>query len=61
MHWDDAARTLTFAARAGSFPGVKGHTFNVVIVSAGHGVGGDPTASPDRTVSYTGEKLAIRF
>jgi alpha-D-xyloside xylohydrolase len=62
IHWDDAARTLTFAARQGSYPGMaKGHTFNVIIVGAGHGVGGDPTASPDKTVSYSGAKTQINF
>jgi hypothetical protein len=38
-----------------------GHTFNVVMVSAGHGVGGDATASPDKTVEYTGASVDVRF
>jgi hypothetical protein len=38
-----------------------GHTFNVVIVGAGHGVGGDAAASPDKAVAYSGEKTAVRF
>ncbi|HKN22609.1 MAG TPA: DUF5110 domain-containing protein, partial [Terracidiphilus sp.] len=62
MHWDDAARVLTLGAREGSYPGMaKGHTFNVVVVGAGHGVGGGVTAAPDKTVSYTGEKASARF
>jgi alpha-D-xyloside xylohydrolase len=41
IHWNDATRTLTIGARQGSYPGMPaGHTFNVVIVSSGHGVGG---------------------
>jgi alpha-D-xyloside xylohydrolase len=62
IHWDDAARTLTVGARQGSFPGMPaGHEFNVVIVSAGHGVGGDATASPDKTVHYTGANIQEKF
>jgi hypothetical protein len=38
-----------------------GHTFNVVMVSAGHGVGGDATASPDKTIQYTGTSVDVRF
>jgi hypothetical protein len=38
-----------------------GHTFNVVIVSSGHGVSGDATASPDKTIQYTGATVEARF
>ncbi len=62
MHWDDAHRTLTVGARQGSYPGMAaGHTFNVVIVSAGHGVGGEVTAKPDATILYTGVRVEERF
>ena len=62
IHWSDATRTLTLGARQGSYPGMTtGHTFNVVMVSAGHGVGGDATASPDKTVEYTGTSVDVRF
>jgi alpha-D-xyloside xylohydrolase len=62
MHWDDAARTLTFGAREGSYPGMaSGHTFNVVIVAAGHGVGVDPAPVPDKVIKYTGAKTEARF
>jgi alpha-D-xyloside xylohydrolase len=62
LHWDDATRMLTIGARQGSYPGMAaGHTFNVVIVSAGHGVGGDATASPDKTIQYTGVTIEARF
>jgi alpha-D-xyloside xylohydrolase len=61
IHWDDAGRTLSFGPRQGSYEGMaKGHTFNVVIVGAGHGVGGEVTAAPDKTVSYTGGKVAVK-
>ncbi len=46
LHWDDAAKTLTFGAREGSYPGMtETHTFNVVVVGEGRGVGiGESTA-----------------
>jgi len=62
IHWNEATRTLTLGARQGSFPGMPaGHTFNVVIVSAGHGVGGDVTATPDKAVHYSGATIETRF
>jgi alpha-D-xyloside xylohydrolase len=62
IHWNDATRTLTLGARQGSYPGMAaGHTFSLVIVSKGHGVGGDVTASPDKTIQYTGASVDARF
>jgi alpha-D-xyloside xylohydrolase len=62
IRWDDAAHTLTIGARQGTFPGMKPeHTFDVVIVSAGHGVGGEPTANPDQTVHHTGAAAKVKF
>ena len=62
IHWNDATRTLTIGARQGSYPGMAaGHTFNVVMVSAGHGVGGDATAAPDKTIQYTGASVEAQF
>ena len=62
IHWSDATRTLTLGARQGGFPGMPaGHTFNVVIVSPGHGVGGDATAAPDRTIHYAGSNMQAQF
>ncbi|MFZ0337154.1 MAG: DUF5110 domain-containing protein, partial [Terracidiphilus sp.] len=62
IHWNNATRTLTLGARQGSYPGMAaGHTFKVVMVSAGHGVGGDATASPDKTIRYTGASAEARF
>jgi alpha-D-xyloside xylohydrolase len=62
LHWNDATRTLTIGARQGSYPGMaSGHTFNVAIVSAGHGVGGDATALPDKTIQYTGASVEAKF
>jgi len=61
IHWDDATRTLTIGARQGSFPGEARHTFSVGIVSAGDGVGEEPTAKPDKTIHYTGAKTEVKF
>ena len=62
IHWDDAARTLTMGDREGSYPGMpSGHTFNVVIVSSGHGVGPDATANPDKAIHYTGSRIEAKF
>ena len=62
IHWDDASRTLTISARQGSYPGMAaGHTFNVVIVSSGHGAGGEVTAAPDKAIQYTGAAIAEKF
>ena len=62
IHWDDATHTLTLGGRDGSYPGMPaGHTFNVVMVSSGHGVGPDATATPDKTIQYTGSKTEAKF
>ena len=37
------------------------HTFNVVIVKSGHGVGGDATEKPDKTISYSGTSVQAKF
>jgi len=61
IRWDDAARTLTIGAREGSYAGMTaGHTFNVVIVAGAHGVGGEVTATPDKTVHAGAEKV-VKF
>ena len=62
LHWDDAARTLIVGARVGSYAGMAaGHTFNVVIVSRGHGIGGKVTDRPDQTIQYAGAKIEAKF
>ena len=61
IHWNDATRTLTMGDREGG-PGMPtGHTFNVVIVSSGHGVGRDATANPDKTINYSGTRVQAKF
>ncbi len=53
--WDDASKTLHIGAVQGAFPGMlASRTFNVVFVSNNHGAGTAPSATIDKTVSYTG-------
>jgi alpha-D-xyloside xylohydrolase len=62
LHWDDAAKTLTIAAREGSFPGMLStHSFNVVLVSPNHGAGIADTATPNKTIAYTGAQVSAKF
>jgi alpha-D-xyloside xylohydrolase len=62
IHWNDAARTLTLGVRQGSYPGMTvSHTFNVVIVSPGHGAGGDVTPAPDKSIRYSGASIEVKF
>jgi alpha-D-xyloside xylohydrolase len=61
LHWDDAARTLTLGAREGTFPGmVEKHTFNVIVVGAGKGVGIGDGAAQGRAVSYAGDQVVVK-
>lgn len=60
MEWNDHTRTLTLKAREGSFPKMlPTHTFHVVLVKAGHGVGGSVTATPDATLEYNGSEQHV--
>ena len=61
ISWNDSTRILRIGKRAGSFTGMtKEHTFRVVWVSAGHGVGVPSTSDPDVLVHYRGTLLSIR-
>jgi alpha-D-xyloside xylohydrolase len=62
LHWDDAAKTLTFGARAGSFPGMlEKHTFNVIVVGEGKGVGIGDSAAQAHAVAYKGERVDAKL
>ena len=62
LQWDDAARTLTIGARAGSFPGLLARrTFQVVLVTAARPAGFAFAPVPDRTVAYDGRAQQVRF
>ncbi|MGC1424215.1 MAG: TIM-barrel domain-containing protein, partial [Terracidiphilus sp.] len=61
LHWDDAAKTLTFGAREGSFPGMLGtHTFNVVVVGEGKGVGISDGTAQAHAVTYKGDRVVVK-
>jgi alpha-D-xyloside xylohydrolase len=62
LEWNDATKTLTVGARQGSFPGMKaGHSFHVVLVRPGHGVGVAAEAAPDKVVEYTEARVEAKF
>ena len=58
LHWDDAAKTLTIGKREGSFPGMlEKHTFHVVVVGEGRGVG--VGSAEGQSVVYSGERVEV--
>jgi alpha-D-xyloside xylohydrolase len=58
--WDDAKKTLTIGDRQGNFPGMlAARTFHVVFVGDGHGTAIDPTATPDKVVKYSGQRVTV--
>ena len=60
ISWDDTAHTLTIGDRTGTFPGMlESRKFQFVFVSEGHGTGGTLTASPDKTVTYSGKRIVV--
>jgi alpha-D-xyloside xylohydrolase len=60
LTWDEATRTLTIGDRKGDFPGMlQERTFKVVFVGAGHGVGIEAEATPDRVVKYAGKAVTV--
>ncbi len=60
--WDDKKKMLTIGDRNGSFPGMlDSRKFNIVVVSATKGGGENMIAQPDKEITYTGKKLAIKF
>ena len=61
MHWDDAAGTLTLGAREGSFPAMLAeHTFRIVKVGRGRGIGIGESEAVDATVVYKGARMVVR-
>ena len=58
--WSDSTQTLTIGTRKGSFPGMlASRTFHVVFVGKNHGVGGDLTSPPDKTIDYAGQEISV--
>jgi alpha-D-xyloside xylohydrolase len=62
FHWDDANRRLTIGDRKGSFPGMlKERSFNIVVVGKDHGTGIETTGTPDKVISYQGERQVVQL
>jgi alpha-D-xyloside xylohydrolase len=60
IHWSDSEHKLTIGERHGGFPGMLTHrTFRVVFAGAGHGIGVDETAEPDKVVPYDGTAVDV--
>jgi alpha-D-xyloside xylohydrolase len=58
----EADRTLTAGARTGEFTGMlQSRTFNVVAVSADRAVKLDFDKTPDLTIQYKGEEIAVQL
>lgn len=59
IHWDDATRTLTLAARKGSFSGMPTtRTIAIVLTDAHHAQPFSPDAA-GHTLTYTGEEVSV--
>lgn len=61
MRWDDAARTLTFGTREGSFPGMADTREITVVLQEGGTPGSVFDQGEGRTLTYTGEATTLRF
>ena len=62
MHWNEAAGTLTFGERIGTFAGmIKDRKFHIILVGPGHGVGEAVSSDADAVVEYTGKSEEIAF
>ena len=60
LQWNDASKTLSIGARQGSFTGMlASRTFQIVRIAAGKAVGYPSTATPDKTVTYTGAAIDV--
>ena len=58
--WHDSSHTLEFGSRTGSFAGMlKEHTFNIVVVSKGHGAGVELADHYDAVAHYAGKAMRI--
>lgn len=62
FNWDDTNRTLTVNDRKGSYPGMLAtRRFRIVLVDTQKGAGDAATAHPDKTITYKGRSVSIRF
>lgn len=62
LQWDDKKGILTIGDRQGSFPGMlTSRQFSIVLVNTANGIGEDRSLQPDKTVTYTGNKILIKL
>ena len=62
LTWNEASRTLTLGTRQGSFLGMLARrTFRIVWVKPGHGVGLAPAPVADKTVTYDGKAVVVKW
>jgi len=60
LHWDNRRGMLSISDRSGTFPDMPvKHIFQIVLVKQGHGTGIGPDSEPDRTVTYSGHRVAV--
>ena len=60
LKWTDATKTLSIGARQGSFTGMlASRPFQVIRIASGKAVGYPSTATPDKTVTYTGAAMDV--
>jgi alpha-D-xyloside xylohydrolase len=60
IKWDDAAKTLSFGAREGTFPGMeKSVVFRVIVVGPNHGAGQQVATAGDKDVQYDGSAMSV--
>jgi alpha-D-xyloside xylohydrolase len=58
IRWDESKAQLTIGERVGAFPGMVGkRSFRVVVVSSGHGIGGEVTKIADKEITYDGKEI----
>jgi alpha-D-xyloside xylohydrolase len=62
FNWNDTQKELTVSDTKGSFEGMlKNRVFNIVIVKQNHGTGEQVTGKTDKSVSYSGNSISIKF
>jgi alpha-D-xyloside xylohydrolase len=62
LSWKDKDRTLTIGDSKGAFPGqLKKRVFRLVIVGEGKGIGEEPAATADKTVTYLGKAMLVKI
>ena len=60
LTWNNEKSLLTISDRKGKFPGMLGErTFNVVLVSHGHGAGLASTEQDSKVVTYRGKEMRV--